>query len=473
MKKIFILCLLFLSLGIVVQAQVPQKFNYQGIARDEKGNPLGEKQLALKISVLPTADATVADYVETQQVSTNEFGLYTLQIGGGTPLLGDMKTVKWETGNKYIQVAIDPLGGTDYEVVGTTQLLSVPYAIYADKAGQARETVGSSGTTRSGNVSTSAAGTGTVNYLTKFVAANTIYNSQIFDNGTNVGIGTTSPLSRLHISTTGGNQEHLRMENLNPAAWGKFIFYNNNAVDYHTFTKYGTGIGGNYGGLTGFPYASLMVFGSNTAPTMVANANNIGFSLNYGSVAKLKYYAHHASGNVGIGGNATPATNVHINSTDYTGDTLKITNTTTGHTSADGLDIRTTGLAATVMNRENSTLSLGTNNASVVTITPTGTTELTGQIKIAGGAPGAGKVLMSDANGLANWAIVAGGGLQGPVGPAGPTGPAGPNRCNRCNRSGRCDGCNWGTRSYRCYRPNRCYGSSGFCEYFRHHKFHN
>jgi hypothetical protein len=413
--------LLLLLCFQVVIAQVPQKFNYQGIARDAKGNPLGEKQLALKISVLPTADATVADYVETQQVSTNEFGLYTLQIGGGTPLLGDMKTVKWETGNKYIQVAIDPLGGTQYEVVGTTQLLSVPYAIYADKAGQARETVGSTGTTRAGNVSTSAAGTGTVNYLTKFVAANTIYNSQIFDNGTNVGIGTTTPSSRLHISTTGGNQEHLRMENLNPAAWGKFIFYNNNAVDYHTFTKYGTGIGGNYGGLTGFPYASLMVFGSNTAPTMVANANNIGFSLNYGSVAKLKYYAHHATGNVGIGGNATPAANVHFNSTDYTGDTLKITNTTSGHTATDGLDIRMSALAASVINRENSTLAFGTNNVEraridatgnmgIGTITPTAKLEVAGQVKITGGVPGAGKVLTSDAAGLASWQNPTGGG---------------------------------------------------------------
>jgi hypothetical protein len=420
-KRPLILLLYMLTLSIGVIAQVPQKFNYQGIARDAKGNPLGEKQLALKISVLPTVDATVADYVETQQVSTNEFGLYTLQIGGGTPLLGDMKTVKWETGNKYIQVAIDPLGGTQYEVVGTTQLLSVPYAIYADKAGQARETVGSSGTTRSGNVSTSAAGTGTVNYLTKFVAANTIYNSQIFDNGTNVGIGTTTPSSRLHISTTGGNQEHLRMENLNPAAWGKFIFYNNNAVDYHTFTKYGTGIGGNYGGLTGFPYASLMVFGSNTAPTMVANANNIGFSLNYGSVAKLKYYAHHATGNVGIGGNATPAANVHFNSTDYTGDTLKITNTTSGHTAADGLDIRMSALAASVINRENSTLAFGTNNVEraridatgnmgIGTITPTAKLEVAGQVKITGGVPGAGKVLTSDAAGLATWQTPTGGG---------------------------------------------------------------
>lgn len=91
--------------------------------------------MSLKLSVLPTSDASVAEYEETQLVSTNEFGLYTLQIGNGSAVTGNMKTVKWETGNKYIKVAIDPTGGNNYVDAGTNQLLSVPYAIYADKAG--------------------------------------------------------------------------------------------------------------------------------------------------------------------------------------------------------------------------------------------------------------------------------------------------------------------------------------------------
>ncbi|QLH45984.1 MAG: hypothetical protein HWD58_10375 [Bacteroidota bacterium] len=144
---------------------------------------MGKQTLGIKLSVLPTSDATTPEYEEVQTITTNEFGLYTLQIGNGQAVTGTMAEVKWETGNKYIRVSIDPKGGSNYVDAGTTQLLSVPYAIYADKAGLAKETAGG---TRAGTVSTSAAGTGTVNYLTKFTAANTIYNSQVFDNGSNV-----------------------------------------------------------------------------------------------------------------------------------------------------------------------------------------------------------------------------------------------------------------------------------------------
>lgn len=396
-------------------AQVPQLFNYQGIARDNKGNPLQSQSLSLKISVLATADATVSDYDERHSVKTNEFGLYTLQIGNGTPLLGDMKSVKWETGNKYIRVAIDPKGGDDFQWVGTTQLLSVPYALYADKAGMARETVNSTGGTRAGAVSTSATGTGTTNYLTKFTAANTIYNSQLFDNGSNIGIGTASPASKLHITTSTGNQEHLRMENLNSGGWGKFIMYNDNVLNYHTFTKYGSAVAGTYGGASAlFPYANLLVFGSNNSPTVLANGSNIGFATVNGATASFKFIAVQSTGNVGLGGNATPSTNVQINRTDATGDTLKITNNTTGHTAADGLDIRTTGNNADIINRENGILTLGTNNLERVridaagnigigTTSPSTKLDIAGQVKISGGTPGLGKVLTSDATGLATW----------------------------------------------------------------------
>jgi len=70
---------------------------------------------------------------------------------------------------------------------------------------------------------------------------------------------------------------------------------------------------------------------------------------------------------LGIGGSNIPRTNVHINSA-VAGDTLKITNSTTGHTATDGLDIRTTGLTAAIFNRENSSLDFGTNNISRVKI---------------------------------------------------------------------------------------------------------
>ncbi|MBK7692620.1 MAG: hypothetical protein IPJ31_16445 [Bacteroidetes bacterium] len=252
---------------IIAKGQAPQTFNYQGIARDVKGNPLSNQTLALKLSVLPTSDATMPEYEETHLVKTNTFGLYTLQIGTGNPIIGSMKRVKWETGNKYIKVAIDPAGGTDYSTIGTTQLLSVPYALFANKSAIAKEL--EIGKTRAGSVSTSGAGTGTANYLTKFTAANTIYNSQLFDNGTSIGIGTSAPhsQSKLHLLTNTGNIEHIRMQNLDGNGFGKFMLYNDIGSNYATFTKYGSMYSGGYPGISAmYPYANMLAFGNNFGP---------------------------------------------------------------------------------------------------------------------------------------------------------------------------------------------------------------
>lgn len=357
-------------------AQVPKLFNYQGIARDNKGNPLVNQKMSLKLSVLPTADAINAEYEEIQLVITNEFGLYTIQIGSGTALVGEMKTVKWETGNKYIKIAIDATGGTNYIDAGTNQLLSVPYAIYADKAGVTDNN--GNDRTRAGAVSTSAAGTGTINYLTKFTAGNTIYNSQIYDNGTSIGIGTATPsaLAKLHFLTTVGNIEHIRMQNTNSTGFGKFIMYNDVAASYANFTKYGTAYVGGYTGITTkYPYGNLLAFGNNGQVAgdgkgrfLITSAGNIGISLSKGGTSKLKFHADFTTENVSIGGNADPINRVHLNNTDGADMTMGITNNTSGHTAADGLLIRENGNAASIINKENSTLSLGTNNAARVTI---------------------------------------------------------------------------------------------------------
>jgi hypothetical protein len=84
--SVFMLAFTLTVASMDAQAQVPQKFNYQGIARDAKGNPLSQQRMTLKLTVLPTSDATEGEYEEIQTVTTNEFGLYTLQIGNGLHL---------------------------------------------------------------------------------------------------------------------------------------------------------------------------------------------------------------------------------------------------------------------------------------------------------------------------------------------------------------------------------------------------
>ena len=133
-----------------------------------------------------------------------------------------------------------------------------------------------------------------------------------------------------------------------------------------------------------------------------------------GGTSKLKFHADFTTENVGIGGNAAPVSRVHLNNTDGTTMDVRLTNNTTGHTATDGLDIRNTGNDASITNRENANLTLGTNNVTRMTVTAAGNVELANQIKIAGGAPGAGKVLTSDATGLATWQTpAAGSGVSG------------------------------------------------------------
>lgn len=90
-----------------------------------------------------------------------------------------------------------------------------------------------------------------------------------------------------------------------------------------------------------------------------------------GGTSKLKFNVNYTTENLGLGGNADPMSNVHINSA-VSGDTLKITNSGCGHNRTDGLDIRMTGNSAAIINRENSTLDLGTNNTSQIAIAADG-----------------------------------------------------------------------------------------------------
>jgi hypothetical protein len=385
--KILIGMFILLTMLSLVEAyaQVPQLFNYQGIARDAKGNPLSNQNMSLKLSVLPTSDATEAEYEETQLVSTNEFGLYTLQIGNGSSTsTRSLKDVKWETGNKYIKVAIDPTGGSHFVDLGTNQLLSVPYAIYADRAGMAANT--GHDKTRSGAVNSDASYTvgADAHYLTKFHPIfNEISKSNLYQNPLNgkIGWGTTSPSGNFSLHTAApGVIEHIRMQDVTPNGAGRFTMYNDVSSSYATFTKYGTTNSGGYPGISvQYPYANLLAFGNNGVATndglgrtLISSAGNIGISLAKGGTSKLKFHADFQSENVGIGGNAIPVSRVHLSNTDSSIMTVRVTNTTTGHSVNDGLLITQTGNATDIMNKENSSLSLGTNNNTEITIVAAG-----------------------------------------------------------------------------------------------------
>ena len=116
-------------------AQAPNAIPYQGVARNASGAILASQAIGLRFSIHDgTASGTVV-YQETQSTTTTALGLFTVNIGMGTPVTGTLSSVNWGVGAKFIQVELDATGGVAYVDMGTTQLMSVPYALFAGTAG--------------------------------------------------------------------------------------------------------------------------------------------------------------------------------------------------------------------------------------------------------------------------------------------------------------------------------------------------
>lgn len=113
-----------------VMAQVPQGFNFQAVARDADGELIANSQLGVRVSVLQGSETGTSVYTETQTPETNGAGLFDLVIGEGESE-DSFSGIDWSSANYYVKLEIDPAGGTEYEELGTTRLLSVPYALMA------------------------------------------------------------------------------------------------------------------------------------------------------------------------------------------------------------------------------------------------------------------------------------------------------------------------------------------------------
>lgn len=114
-----------------VFAQVPQKMNYQAVARNSSGTPITNHLIGIKFTIHETSASGPDIFAETMSATTNSMGTFSVEIGGGTAVLGSFATIPWNTGAKYLNIKIDPNGGTTYTDMGTFQLLSVAYAQFA------------------------------------------------------------------------------------------------------------------------------------------------------------------------------------------------------------------------------------------------------------------------------------------------------------------------------------------------------
>jgi len=135
MKKIFSLmtAVLLMAVAAIGQSPAPGLFNYQGVARNSVGNVLVNKTISLRLTVHDGTPGGPSVYQETRTVTTNPFGLFNVQVGGpgASSSSGTIPGVNWGVNAKYIQVEIDPNGGSTFINIGTAQIASVPYALYS------------------------------------------------------------------------------------------------------------------------------------------------------------------------------------------------------------------------------------------------------------------------------------------------------------------------------------------------------
>jgi hypothetical protein len=259
MKKVLSAIIFTLS-GSMALAQVPEGINYQAVARNTSGNVLATQTITVRLTIEQGAAGTPL-YVETDTVTTNLFGLFTIRLGMQNAVSGNFSTIDWSTGDKWLKFEFDPAAGNTFTNMGESQLLSVPYALYAAMsangpagptgatgatgptgptgpagiAGPTGDTgptgpigvtgatgaqgpagaTGAAGNTGAtgvtgANGATGATGatgpagsanmSGTTNYIVKFTGATSGGNSVIYDDGTNIGIGTATPFAKLHVA---------------------------------------------------------------------------------------------------------------------------------------------------------------------------------------------------------------------------------------------------------------------------------
>jgi hypothetical protein len=181
MKK---LSIFILAMGFAIQifAQSPNLMSYQAIIRNASNQLVTSTVVGMRISILQGSVSGPAVMMETQTPTTNFNGLVSIEIGNGAPVTGSIDAIDWSAGPYFIKLETDPNGGTSYSITSTTQLLSVPYALYAATSGF----------------------NGIPNYVTKYTGTGTtIDTSQIYDDGNSVGLGTTTPTHRFTVSHSG------------------------------------------------------------------------------------------------------------------------------------------------------------------------------------------------------------------------------------------------------------------------------
>lgn len=360
MKKLFSL-IAMITVFLTVFAQSPDKMSYQAIIRNNSNNLVTSVPVGMKISILQgSAEGTVV-YAETQSPESNANGLVSIEIGTGTTS-DDFSAIDWSSGPYYIKTETDPNGGANYTIIGTSQILSVPYALYAETAGN----VFSGSYIDLTNKPTTLAGYGISDGMNISHPANGITAGLITNWNTAFGWGDHDGLYRpigyvpawnevtgkptfATVATSGSYNDLSDTPTILGSQWttsGSDIYYND----------------GNVGVGTSSPETFIHAHGSpvtSRGQLSLSSPSGEGTFLSFYDADIFKAYLWYDVGD----------------------EDLRLQNYTGGD-----LNLNPYG-----------------GNVGIGTDTPGATLEVAGQVRITGGTPAAGEVLTSDGTGLATW----------------------------------------------------------------------
>ena len=136
MKK-FYPFIIFIVIAVSISAQIPEKMSYQAVIRNPDNQLVTNQVIGMRISILQTSADGTSVYTETQTPKTNGNGLISIDIGSGNIVSGNFGAIDWANGPYFIKAETDPAGAANYSIISTSQLLSVPYALYTKYAGTA------------------------------------------------------------------------------------------------------------------------------------------------------------------------------------------------------------------------------------------------------------------------------------------------------------------------------------------------
>jgi len=257
MKKVLFTFVLASFSVLTLLSQVPQSFKYQAVVRDKAGQVLPNQSISLHISILQSASDGPEVYRELHSVTTSELGLVTIEVGRGKSLIGNMAAIDWGGGSHFLRVEMDPSGGTNYELMGVSELLSVPYALYAAKAGSGKREADLDWEITGGHVVTGHGGS--------YPAGN-------------VGIGNNAPGTLLYVAKNMG-EPTITIRNLGGGGGATYSMVDDlSGADWKFKAT-------TYGGFKIRDHANLMdvaVFEPNSAPNSIyiKSGGNVGIGIN-------------------------------------------------------------------------------------------------------------------------------------------------------------------------------------------------